>query len=225
MIQFNLLPDVKLEYLKTRRTKRLTMLVAGISAGVALSIFILLFVVTNVLQTKHLSDVNKDINHNITTLKEEPDLDKILTVQNQLNSLTPLHDQKPLTTRLFGYLGQLTPSQATISSVKLDFSTASLTISGSADNLTTVNKYVDTLKFTDYKVNGADQKKAFSEVVLTSFSTADKKVSYSITFKFDPTIFDGTKQVELVIPHIISTRSETEKPTDLFEKTNQQQGQ
>ena len=221
MIQFNLLPDVKLEYIKARKSKRMVLLTSAGITAFSLVVFIGLFTVVNLLQTKHISDLNRDIKKYTTTLQSTPDLNKTLTVQNQLSSLTMLHEQKPLTSRLIDYLGQLTPAQATISSVKIDYTTNTINLSGNADALSTVNKYVDTLKFTTYTAAGqTNSKKAFSNVVLASFSSSDKGISYQVTFAFDPIIFDGTKQVTLVVPKIVSTRSETEKPSDLFQQTN-----
>lgn len=228
MIQFNLLPDVKLEYIKARRSKRMVLLTATGVAGFALFVTVSLFIVVNVLQTKHINDLNTDIKTKTATLKEVPNLDKILTVQNQLNSLTSLHSQqKPATSRMFDYLTQLTPATATISTVKLDFDTNTITIAGNADTLATVNKYVDTLKFTTYTTtDSTTPTKAFSEVVLSAFSaSSDKGATYEITAKFDPMIFDNTQQVKLTTPKITSTRSETEKPTDLFQQDTSKAGQ
>lgn len=222
MIQFNLLPDVKLEYIKARRSKRMVLLTATGVTAVSLLFFVGLFLVVNVLQTKHINDLNNDIKKHTATLQSIPNLDKILTVQNQLGSLTTLHEQKPITSRMITYLGQLTPAQATISNVNLDYTASTINITGAADALSTVNKFVDTLKFTTYTVDGSTPKKAFSNVVLTSFATADKGVTYQITMSFDPVIFDGTKDVKLVVPKIISTRSETEKPSDLFQQSANQ---
>lgn len=221
MIQFNLLPDIKVEYIKARRSKRMVLLVSAGVTAFSLTAFVGLFVIVNVLQTKHINDLNNDVKKYTAELEAIPDIDKILTVQNQLTSLTSLHDQKPLTSRLVDNLGQLTPAQATISDVKLDFSDTSLSLTGNADALSTVNKYIDTLKFTTYTTDSStDTKNAFSNVVLSGFSTTTKGVSYQVVLKFDPVIFDGTKVVKLVVPKIISTRSETEKPSDLFQQTN-----
>ena len=102
-------------------------------------------------------------------------------------------------------------------------------IKGNADSLSTINKFVDTLKFTTFKANGDSPKegKAFNEVVLSAFGIDEGSTgpgnltSYEITLKFDPAIFATTKgpsgsNVSLVVPQIISTRSETEKPDTLF---------
>ena len=219
MIQFNLLPDIKLEYIKTRRSKRMVLMISLIIAGVSLLIFLGLFTVVNVLQRKHLNDLNKDIKANTATLQAIPDLSKILTVQNQLNSLTGLHEQKPDAARLLDYLGQLTPAKATISDSKADFTANTLSITGNADQLSTVNQFVDTLKFTTYTTDAASgSKNAFSNVVLTSFSKQSPTSSYQIDLSFDPAIFDNTQKITLTTPKIISTRSEVDKPSDLFQK-------
>ncbi len=224
MIQFNLLPDVKLEYAKTKRTKR-TVMLASFSA-IALSIFVivLLFMIVNVFQKQHISHLDHDIDTKTKQLETVPDLDKVLTVQNQLGSLTGLHEAKPAGSRLYTYLIQLTPQDAKISDVEIDFEENKITLEGSAGKLETVNQFVDTIKFTDYK-NGDSTAKAFSEVVLSDFGvdkagTKDTgRTSYSIELKYDPIIFDNTKSVELVVPNIISTRSAVEAPSDLFEPT------
>lgn len=230
MAQLNLLPDVKLQYIHAKQRKRL---VIGLSVGVsafflALFIFLLLFV--RVGQKQHLKALDKDITQATAELKSKQDLDKILTIQNQLNSLPGLHDKKIISSRLVDYLAQTTPTQATISDVTADFADNKLVIEGNADALSTVNKFADTLKFTDYKTAGDDSKqgKAFSNVVLKNFSVGSTGrqgqggVSYEIELSFDPIIFSNIKnvgeekEVTLTIPNIISTRSETEKPSDLF---------
>lgn len=217
MIQFNLLPDVKQEYIKTARTKRTAMAIAGIVSAFALALVIILFLVVNVVQRTHLNNLSSDIEASSKRLEETPDLNKILTVQNQLNNLTALHDGKPQTSRLFGFVTQVTPAKASISELNIDYTTNTMEISGAADTLQTVNKFVDTLKFTTYTA-GEDQKgNAFSEVVLASFGRSEEEATYQITLKFDPIIFDNNAEVKLAVPNIITTRSSTERPEAVFQ--------
>ena len=225
-VQFNLLPDVKLEYIKTRKTKSRVVSIAVIAATVSFGLVILLFLAVNVVQKQHLNNLNKDIQQDTATLQSNPDLEKVLTIQNQLNSLPALHDQKPVSSRMLGYLTQITPVSATISSAEVDFANNTIKISGNASTIAVVNQYVDTLKFTDYTVEGSDEKKrAFSEVVQSQVGVSGPVFSYTIDFKFDPEIFNGTKNVKLEVPSIVSTRSTTEKPTDdLFKQQPQQTG-
>lgn len=215
MIQFNLLPDIKLEYIRAKRTKHSVMLIAMAVAGTSLAIFVLLFMTVNVLQKQHLNNLGNDIKRDSETLKGVNDLDRVLTVQNQLNKLTELHDAKPVISRLKGYIAQVTPAQVSYASIELDIESGTLHFTGSADSLKTVNQFVDTLKFTKYTAGDSEeQKNAFSEVVLTTFGKDDKGASYEINLKFDPAIFASQSNVKLVVPNIVTTRSAVEKPSE-----------
>lgn len=232
MIQFNLLPDVKLEYLKAQRLKRVVMVVSTLVSAAALTVFVILLMAVQVVQKRHLGNLTEDIRLDSATLKAVPEIDKILTVQNQLTSLPPLHNQKPVASRLVGYLSQVTPAQVSISKLNVDFANKTMRFTGDADALSTVNKFVDTLKFTDYAVpDGSKQGKAFSNVVLTEFARDAQGATYQIDLVFDAAIFDRAANVALTVPKIITTRSETEKPGELFKETpierqqlNQRQG-
>lgn len=219
-MQFNLLPDVKLEYLKAQRSKRFVTFIALCVGGTALAIFLILLFNVHVMQRQHMSHLNEDIATDSRTLENIPDLDKILTVQNQLASLPGLHDEKPVATRLFNYLSQVTPTQITISQLEVSFDETTIRFEGSADALSTVNKFIDTLKFTKYTLDGEtvtdNSPLAFSDVVLSNFGINETEANYTIDLTFDPTIFDSASEVGLVVPQIVSTRSAVERPDILF---------
>ncbi len=223
MIQLNLLPDVKLEYIRAQRSRRLVIAVAVLSSGVSVAILVLLLGV-GALQKANLGNVNKDIAAETAELKGKPDIDKILTVQNQLGSLSTLHSQKLATSRIFEYINQVTPTDSGISSLKIDFTQKSAVLDGGSDSLSSVNKYVDTLKYTKYTV-GSDKTTtpAFNNVVLKSFglnpagTTSARAASFSITLSYDPVIFDITKKVTLQVPTKVTTRAGLDKPGDLFQ--------
>lgn len=217
MVQFNLLPSVKLEYIKANRTKRLVTSVAVVVSLIALGVMALLFINVNVVQTRHITNLTNDIDNKVTELEAIDDIDKVLTVQNQLEVLTSLHEKKPAAQRVLPFLSKVTPQTASISQAVVDFEDNTMQISGTADSLATVNKFVDTLKFTKFQEGeDGEEQQAFSEVVLASFSVTSQEATFEISFKFDPTIYDNTKSIELVVPNIVSTRSQTEKPSDLF---------
>ncbi len=222
MIQFNLLPDVKLEYIKARRNKRLVILSSIIIAGTSLGICVMLFMGVNVVQKIRLGKLNDDINKISEELKNEKDIDKILTVQNQLNSLDSLHDKKPAASRLIGYLSQITPNTVSISALNIDFTANTMSISGSSPALKHVNEFIDTMKFTSFKVaKETNTKPAFSNVILSRFSVNTDNnnggypATYDISLSFDPTIFDTTKSISLRVPQDkVTTRSVVEPTSD-----------
>lgn len=230
MIQFNLLPDVKLEYVKAQRTKHLVMVVSVIVAGVMIALMAMLFVGTQV-QKRHLANLDTDIKAKSSQLQNEQDINKILTVQNQLltlngaddNAVDGLHEGKPATERIGGFIAQLTPEGVTISEMKVDYVSNTISISGAAKAIRDVNRYVDTLKFTTFDKDGAVTA-AFKPVVLSSFERKDEDggseiVTYTIEATFEPALFDITKDVKLNIPkNQITTRSVTERPNPVFEQ-------
>lgn len=218
MIQFNLLPDVKLQFVRAKRQKRNVVVISALVGAASLGIMILL-VGVNAVQKKHLNDVNKDIKKYTNDLKSTPELDKILTIQNQLKTLPELHNKKPVISRIFGYMTQIIPAQVNIASLEVNFDEYTMSFSGTADSVVTVNKLIDTLKFTTFTIDDTEgANKPFSEVVLSSYAPADKDTSYAVTLKFDPVLFDSSKKVTLTVPKITTTRSETEKPGDLFKQ-------
>lgn len=227
MIQLNLLPDVKMEYIKAQRTRGLVLSSAVIIALGSIALLVLLFVVGG-LQKKHINDLSKDIKADTAMLQKKPEINKILTVQNQLQSLTALHEQKPAVSNLFSYLNQVTPTQVDITNFNVDFTANTMSITGTADSLGAVNKYVDTLKFTKFSVvdgeDNSQSKAAFNNVVLSSFgvgansSGKNRTATYTVTFAYDPAIFDVGKEIKLSVPNLTTTRSAIEQPeADLFQ--------
>lgn len=216
MIQFNLLPDIKAQYIKARRTKRLVIFISTIVGVASLIIFLLLVVAVDVVQRKAINDANDKIASYSKQVKAIPDLNKILTIQSQLNTLTKLHDDKAVSSRLFTYIAQVTPSDASISALNVDFTQNTMSITGEAPTLDVVNAFTDTLKATTYKTDstGADKPPAFSSVVLSAFGRDSKGATYTITLNFDPEIFSNTNnKVTLVVPSTVAGAQQT-----LFQK-------
>lgn len=222
MIELNLLPDVKLEYIKAQQTRRLAMAISFIVTAAAIAVLVLMLSVEG-FQKHTLGNLNKDVASGTATLQGEPQINSVLTVQNQLQSINGLHASEPAANRLFDYLNELTPTPVTIGNLSIDYNAHTISISGAADALSSVDQYIDTLKFTNYSTGPNTQDApAFSSVVLSSFSldnTTSPPANYTITANFDPTIFDVTKNVTLIIPSKVTTRSSLEHPGPLFVKS------
>lgn len=222
MIQFNLLPDVKVEYLKTKRLKRVITIVAVAVIAVCSVILISLFSIVLGVQPRMLSNLDKSIKGVANDIKSTQDINKVLTIQNQLTQIDALHDGKPRIERLFTYITQITPRNVSVESFDVDLLASKIEVKGQALSIEEMNKYIDTLKFTtiNYGDNTTPEKKAFPKVVLNSYSINAKGAGFGVSLTYEPDIFKSDKtNLKLVVPKITSTRSETERPTDLF-KTN-----
>lgn len=230
-IQFNLLPDAKMTRVKAQRSRSLVTSVAIVVSAIAIGLFAILFLSVNVYQKKQMGDADKDIVKYTAQLKNVPKVTEALTSQSQLVSLSNLHQQKHISSRIFAYLPQVTPSNVKISRVNLDFAANTLIIDGTADSQVAINTFIDTLKFTTYKIGDKDTgSKAFPTVTESSFSIASGSVSFGLSLTFDPNLFSNTLNSEgqpqtpvLVVPKLTTTHASQDDPaSQLF---NEQGGQ
>lgn len=215
-VQFNLLPDAKLTHVKTQRTKGLVVSIAFLASAVALALLAILFLSVQAVQKKMIGDADKNITRLTKELKAVPNIEKALTIQNQLNSLPDLHQKKHITSRIFSYLPQVTPANITISRLDINLAEGTMAIDGRADSQVAVNTFIDTLKFTTYKVGGTDSgKNAFPTVTQSAFTINPGNVTYGLTITFDPVLFandqldDSGKALtpELVVPKLTTTHA------------------
>ncbi len=222
-LQVNLLPEIKQQYIKAQSQRRLVISISIIVSAIAVVLLISLLAI-DLSQKKHLRDLNRDITNETSTLKNEPNINKILTVQNQLRSLTALHAGEPAAQRLFTtYLNEVTPAKVSIDNLNISFTQYTAILTGTADSLSSINQYVDTLKTTTYKSSAVKTPtNAFSNVVLSTFgisgstSTPNQAASYTINLSYDKNIFDITQQdITLSVPPI-TTRADVSQSPDLF---------
>ncbi len=222
MIQFNLLPDSKLQNVKAKRSEHTILLIAIVASLISVGILVLSLVLVGV-QKYSLSSTQTTINKYKEQINNTENITDILTVQNQLKALVDLHAKDPVATRLFTYLPQITPTQASISQLMVNFDDQTMQVNGTATSLQSVNEFADTLKFTTYKIGSQNaDKTAFTSVVLANFGRDSSGASFSFNLKFDPALFDASQDVKLTVPqNYISTRSFIELPhSALFSTTS-----
>jgi hypothetical protein len=229
MIQLNLLPTIKAEYVKAERTKRTVVVLSIIISITSIGIVGLLASVAYGAQTFQLNNLNDDIKESSTELNQVEDLDKVLTIQNQLTALTPLHEAKPVMSRLFTYIQQTTPASVSIDTLTINNTDLTWSVEGKAESFELINKYVDTLKFTEIAQTDPEAEKiyAFKEVVLSDFAknTNEPGYTYTITLKFNDQLFSSASpDIKLLVPNVTTTRSQTQLPSDAIFAPNPEEG-
>lgn len=211
MIQFNLLPDVKKEYIKAKRTKRMIISVSTIVSISSIVVLVLVFSYVQVVQKKSINDLTKDIEQEVASIQSVQGLDEILTIQNQLNTIPELFVTRPETSRIIDYMKQVVPAGVYINDLKVDVLNSSMEISGESGSLLLINKFADTLKFATYNSDDVKGVKSFSNITTDSFRNAER-TSYTVKLQYDPILLDNTQSIVLVIPNTITTRSVTGQP-------------
>ncbi|HEY5549864.1 MAG TPA: PilN domain-containing protein [Candidatus Saccharimonadales bacterium] len=215
-VEFNLLPDVKMDVVKASRARNTVVSIAFLASAASLAILVLLLFTVYIVQNKQLSDANKDIENANNKLKNISSLDKILTVQKQLQTLPGLHENKHISSRLFSYLPQVTPTSVSIGSLSVDMAANVIQISGTAESQHAVNTFIDTLKFTTYTTAaGSSPKDAFPTVIESNFTLSSAQVSYLLDVHFDPALFSNNQLAPtLQVPTITTTRSVIDNPSN-----------
>lgn len=207
-VQLNLLPDVKSQYIKAERNRNLAIGISLIVLSICAGVLILIYASLGA-QNLALNNSDKKIDEKSQELKNIKDIEKMLTVQAQLNSLDGLHNAKPVNSRAFAYIAQVTPPNVQISDLTINHTDNTMVITGTTNNLESVNKFVDTLKFTNYKLPGSEQVlPAFSKVTLSSFSRNDQGATFTINLTFDPALFNTASDgIQLVVKEGVTTRT------------------
>lgn len=197
MIQVNLLPDVKQEFIKAQQLKH-TVLVGAILISVAVAaLTILFFAYVQVVQPRIQQSVQKDIDEGIQALKQKPNAQRIVTVQGVLEQIPALKDKQLVTSRTFEYLQQFTPRSVKYSRVNLNHETNTFILSGSTVSYESAHVLANNLKSAQFTYKQAENEqtiKPFSGVVFSNLgksesSTGDNTVSFELTFQFDPLLF------------------------------------
>jgi len=218
-VQFNLLPDVKLEYNRTQRVKSLVYTISTIALVASLIIFLLMLFMVDVVQKRQMNDAGKQVDSASQKLKAISGIDQIITIQNQLQALPKLHQSKHAVSRIFVYLPQITPTNVSINKLDLDEGQSTMVISGSANSQQAVNTFVDNLKSATYIVNSQDKPTAaFPSVVESAFIINSGNVGYTINLNFDPNLFASNltdKDGKAIAPKItVNQSSSAANPKD-----------
>lgn len=238
MIQLNLLPDLKKEFINAQKTKNLVISVAAMVTAGALGLSALFFVYVTFLQQVQINLATDDIKRKEGQLREIKDIDKYLTVQNQLRSLPGLHDTKGSYVRLFDFLGVINPgapNNATLTNLQVVTADKSILFTGTTASFESLNIFVDTLKNAQVslKVDGqgdAQNVKMFDQVLVQSSALAQtnsqKVVTFTIRALYPDSVFDvRNTDVKASVPNITTTPSVTQTPNPIFDDSTKPEAQ
>ena len=238
MIEINLLPNVKRELLKTRamrnRVISISFLVGG--ASIAAVVVLALILGSQIAAEAVQNGVIKDRNDKLMAVE---DLNKVVTIQNQLTKINEQHSGKKINSRIFDVVtavNPVTPNNVSFSDIKVNPESKTITLEGSA-----VNGYsaLETLKKTilNTKVQTTDGDKS-SEVSLTkeikdgdtSFgenSEGKKVLQFSLSFEYAEELLapanNGTVSVLTPTGKVDVTDSRQGIPDSLFKSNSKKQ--
>lgn len=233
MIELNLLPDVKQEFVRTERLKKtivsLMILISLITGGIVVFLAVLVYAIQPGLQLI----VDGDITQRSSQLKANKNLVRDLTIQNQLKVLPELHNDKVSYDRLFEYLRVINPEEpnnVVFSKVSIDTSTDTLNVEATTNDYLSVAIFRDTVKnakitYIDPETEKKQTVTLFSEVTLSDISVnkddeGKQVASFRAALVYDPAAFIWSiENPTVTIPNEKTTPSASrvtlfsEKPT------------
>lgn len=237
MIQLNLLPDLKKEFIKAQKNKSFVVSLSIVTTVVALGLSILMFLYVNVIQNVQINLATDEIKKKSQDLNNTPDLGKYLTIQNQLAALPKLHEEKGIQSRLLGFLNVLNPSppnNINLLSLQISALDKTMLFVGTSANFEALNIFVDTLKNADvtYILPGDPAfrtEKMFNPVLIQSSGLSkvnDKAlVSFTVIATYvDAVVGANSDGITVKVPKITTTGSVTRSPKpEIFNSDGSQQ--
>lgn len=230
MIEINLIPDVKQEYIRAQKMRKVAITISILVGAAAAGIVVLLSLLLGA-QALHEAISRGQVDSEYKKLKSVNEIDNVLTIQNQLDQIASIHGNKTMDSRMFDVLlaiNPTAPNDVRISSVKLDPEESTLTIEGSAQN-----GYAATETFRKLILN--TQMKSITDGETTTVALTDevtlgetsygegpdggKVLRFSLSFIYPETLFtNGAKSVSVVTPNsaVDVTDSRTRVPDSLF---------
>jgi len=236
MLQLNLLPDVKKEFLHAQRQRNLVMYIAILASLISGGVVIILgLIMGGQLVQKNILTGNIDNDkQTIQGFKTGKQLDEYLTVQNQLSQIDSLKEAQPIYSRLFDYLQQLNPADPNsveLSSAMVTTGTGSATgatiqLQGSTASFASLDVYKTTLARTTITYSNGPNGNSVTETLFSSVSVSSaglsqdsggSKVSFTINLTFNAAAFRlSSVGITLKVPQETTSDADRNAPGSVF---------
>lgn len=200
MIEINLIPDVKKELLRAQSTRATVISVSIFASIVAGGLVVALLLYVFGVQAVRSTLAKDEIKSQYATLSKVEDLSKVLTIQNQLGTMSELNDSKKINSRLFNVLAAVVPPEPNsvqLSQINVDSEDSVITLDGQTrafDSMEVFKKTLDSAIVVYTKEGKESEVKLAttlnsSEVSYGENSNGDKVLLFSISFEYPEELF------------------------------------
>ena len=230
MIEINLIPDVKLEYLKARMMRNAVISVSIVGGVVMVGVAVVLgLIIAGQLVTQSVQD--RTIKSEGDRLMAIEDIDRMVTIQQQLETIGGQYESRQIHSRLFDVISAINPpnpNNVVISTLKLNPEEKTISIEGSAVNgYVALEVFKKTIMNTSIQVqqDGGNVREALATDITggdTSFgenAEGQRVLRFSFTFAYPEELFrvsGGTVSIVLPQGRVDVTDSRLGVPESLF---------
>lgn len=230
MIEINLLPDVKQEFIRAQRLRNTVISIAILIGLAAIGVVLLMgsFLGAQVIRDKLASDA---IDKEFKKLSEVEDISKIVTIKNRLAKISDINKNRSISSRLFDVLTSINPqapNDVKMSSVTYDPEDQTISVEGSAKNgYAATDVFKKTILNTKFEYSEGDKTETVpltNEVTISNTSygednTGARVLRFSLSFKYYKELFSNEiDNARIISPSgkIDVTDSRVRVPESLF---------
>ena len=241
MIELNLLPDVKQEFVRAQRLSRKITIIMIITSIAAVGIVIFFAFTVYIVQAATNGLLDTSIKDRSEKLQKTDNLARNLTIQNQLSTLPELHDQKQVYARLFDYLPTLNPAAPnTVKISKLDINSeeGTIIVEGYAKDYKAVATFKDTLSNAELIYTDAEKQSIetnlFTDIVISDVGLGEdadgnQVTVFKATLTYDENAFmtvpEGAPTPTVRVPQRNTTPSAQQSSSVFGEASREGEGQ
>lgn len=237
MIQVNLLPDVKQELIHAQRQRNVVVTIALFVAAGFVAVVILLALYVFGAQALRNAVSDGEIKKQSEQLTGVEDLDKSLTVQNQLTKISDIHSKTPINSRVFDVLTTVVPTTGdntiSVSNFSVDTANKTITIEGqTTKGYVALDAFKKTIVATKFQYNTADDNQLKTIPLTDKVIDGDRSygegengqqvLRFTVSFTYPSELLDRLSLNGRVIAPQASnvTDSKLEIPSSLFTNGN-----
>ncbi len=212
MIQINLLPDVKQEYIRARKQRNTAIF---ISVAVAAASVAVVVVIGLVIGGQYVLGLTRDnaIKDEYAKLSSESDLSNLVTIQNQLSIVSGQNDKRSMQSRVFNVISVVNPTgsnSVAFSEISVLPETSTLILRGqTANGYAAVERLQKTLENTNLEYTTSADSTTVTEPLVNSVeitdvgyardSSGNKVVSFMITAEYNSHLFSNEARTARVV--------------------------
>ena len=203
MIEINLVPDVKQELLRAQRVRNMVISLSVVVSVAAIAIVALLVVWIFLVQGVRGYALDKTIDDRSKELAAVEDIEDTLTIQNQLDKLQKMHEEKKIDSRVFDLLQTINPpapNDVRVTNLKVDAKEKTVTVEAQATNgFAALEVFKKTLSATTVKFTENGKEKTLdlaSEINDTERSFGEdtngtKVLRFTLSFEYPKQLFSN----------------------------------
>jgi hypothetical protein len=229
MIQINLIPDVKQQYLNARKTRNIAVSVSIFAGFASVGLVVVLGLAIGAQRVFEMT-VDNGIKDEYAKLTAVDSLDEAVVLQKQLSTIPSLNNDKIVSSRLFNFLEAVNPggdNAVQFTNVTLNPDDTTLFIEGVAANYTAVDVFKKTINSTKltYVSDGSSQEESIASGIENGDSSlgedgdGQQVLRFSMTVTYNNNLFSNAiSDAVIVSPKgpIDMTDSRTGVPDGLF---------